>query len=101
MRRLRAVSLAVVVFAPSLAAAQAVNGSADWGYGRSTSRSEDQTTRNGSFTQAYSLGYQSFLWDPRFLAYSGELTFRKNALSFDTSDSGSRQTGFKTGATLF
>src|SRR5688572_14370526 len=101
MRRTWPAFLLILILAPSFAAAQAVNGSADWGYGRSTSRTGDQVTENDSFTQAYTVGYQSIVWDPRFLTYSGELTFHRNALSFGPQDGASRQTGFKASATLF
>jgi hypothetical protein len=101
MRRAWPASLLILVLVPPFAVAQTVNGSADWGYGRSTSRTGDEETENDSFTQAYTVGYQSILWDPRFLTYSGELTFHKNALSFGPQDGTSRQTGFKTSATLF
>src|SRR5918995_6201410 len=100
MRRWPA-SLFMLILAPSFAAAQAVNGSADFGYGRSTSRTGDQVTENDSFTQAYTVGYQSIVWDPRFLTYAGELTFHRNALSFGPQDGASRQTGYKASASLF
>lgn len=101
MRRSRAAFLLILLITPSVVAAQAVNGSADWGYARSTLRTDDQATANDAFTQAYTVGYQSVLWDPRFLTYSGELTFHKNALSFDTQRGASRATGFKASSTLF
>lgn len=101
MRRVWAASPLILLLAPSLAVAQAVNGSADWGYDRSTFRTGDEVRENDLLTQAYTLGYQSVVWDPRFLTYSGELTFQKNAISFDTQRGASRQTGFKASSTLF
>src|SRR5262249_8028634 len=50
---------------------------------------------------SYTLGYRSVLWDPRFLTYSGALTFNRNALSLDSEANASQQTGFKANASLF
>jgi hypothetical protein len=92
---------AALLFVPAVLAAQTVDGAADWGWGRSMYRTGDEESTNGSFTQAYTLGYRSVFWDPRFLTYSGELTFNKNALTFGQQDSLSQQTGFKASANLF
>src|SRR5262249_10865655 len=83
------------------AAAQSVSGNADWGYARAAYRTESSTTEDGAFTQAYTLGYSSSLWDPRFAIYSGGLTFNRNALSFGSDTSQSEQTGFNAAASLF
>lgn len=98
---LRASVPCVLLLCPALAAAQSLDGTVDWGYGRSTYDTGDQQTTNGSFTQAYTLGYRSVLWDPRFLTYAGEVTFNRNALTFGSEASSSQQTGFKTTANLF
>ena len=90
-----------LLFVPAVLAAQTVDGAADWGWGRSMYRTGDEESTNGSFTQAYTLGYRSIFWDPRFLTYTGELTFNKNALTFGQQDSLSKQTGFKLAANLF
>jgi hypothetical protein len=99
----RAILIACILLvrtaAPAMA--QTVNGTADWGYGRSTYRTGDEDTSNGSFTQAYTVGYNSVLWDPRFLTYSGELTFYRNALTFGNQDGKLRQTGYKLATSLF
>jgi len=92
---------AFLLFVPAVLEAQSVDGVADWGWGRSMYRTGDEESTNGSFTQAYTLGYRSIFWDPRFLTYTGELTFNKNALSFGQQDSLSQQTGFKLAANLF
>src|SRR2546422_2255431 len=91
----------LLLLLPALLAAQTVDGAADWGWGRSTYRTGDDQTNNGSFTQGYTLGYHSVFWDPRFLTYAGELTFNKNALTFGQQASLSQQTGFKASANLF
>jgi len=101
MRRGPAYLLIVTLLVPPPAAAQAINGSADWGYGHSVTRTGDEKTEDGSFTQAYTIGYQSVLWDPRFLTYGGELTFNRNTLQFGEREGVSRNTGFKASATLF
>ncbi|PYR91654.1 MAG: hypothetical protein DMF84_16105 [Acidobacteria bacterium] len=98
---LRASVPCVLLLMPAAAAAQSVDGTVDWGYGRSTYETGDQQTTNASFTQAYTLGYRSILWDPRFLTYAGELTFNRNALTFGPDASSSQQTGFKGTANLF
>jgi len=100
---LQAVLIAVVLwlFLPSVLAAQTIDGAADWGWGRSMYRTGDQQTTNGEFTQAYTLGYRSAFWDPRFITYNGEVTFNKNALTFGEQDSLSRQTGFRLSTNLF
>ena len=91
----------VLLLVPVLAAAQAVDGEADWGYGRTTYDAGGEHTSSGSFTQGYTLGYRSILWDPRFLTYVGELTFNRNALTFGPQSGASHQTGFKASANLF
>jgi len=92
---------AVLLFIPAVLAAQTIDGAADWGWGRSMYRTGDEQTTNGSFTQGYTLGYRSAFWDPRFITYTGELTFNKNALTFGQQDSLSQQTGFKFSTNLF
>jgi hypothetical protein len=98
---LRASVPCVLLLVPAIAAGQSLDGTVDWGYGRSTYDTGDQQTTNGSFTQTYTLGYRSVLWDPRLLTYAGEVTFNRNALTFGHEASSSQQTGFKTSANLF
>ena len=100
MRRI-AVLLCLTLASPLPVAAQSVNGNADWGYSHSAYRTGTATTEDGAFTQAYTLGYASALWDPRFAIYSGELTFNRNALTFGSETSRSQQTGFNATASLF
>jgi len=100
MKRI-AVLLCLALASPAPVAAQSLNGNADWGYSRSAYRAGSETTEDGAFTQAYTLGYASSLWDPRFAIYSGELTFNRNALTFGSEASRSQQTGFNTTASLF
>src|SRR5262249_52972386 len=97
----RAVAVVAALALPAGAAAQALNGNADWGYSRSAYRTGTSTTEDGAFTQAYTLAYSSVLWDPRFAIYSGELTFNRNALTFGSDVSRSEQTGFNGTASLF
>jgi len=97
----RAALVLLVLASPAGAAAQSLNGNADWGYSRSAYRTGTAVTEDGAFTQAYTLGYSSTLWDPRFAIYSGELTFNRNALMFGTEESKSAQTGFNATASLF
>lgn len=101
MSWVRAVFPCVLLLVPVLTAAQSLDGTVDWGYGRSTFDTGRDQTGTGSFTQAYTLAYRSVLWDPRFVSYSGELTFNRNALTFGSDDSRSQQTGFKAAANLF
>jgi len=93
--------LCLVLGMPAGVAAQALNGNAEWGYSHSAYRSGSDVTEDGAFTQAYTLGYASALWDPRFAIYSGELTFNRNALTFGNDASTSEQTGFNGTASLF
>lgn len=90
-----------LLLGPRVTAAQTLDGTVNWGYGRSSYVTENDETNNDTFTQAYTLGYRSVLWDPRFLTYAGELTFNKNALTFGSQASRSQQTGFKATANLF
>jgi len=98
---LRASIACLFVLVPVVLAAQSIDGTADWGYGRSTYRTGDEQTTNSSFMQGYTLGYRSSFWDPRFLTYAGELTFNRNALTFGQDEGASEQTGFKVTANLF
>jgi hypothetical protein len=98
---LRASIACLLVLVPVALAAQSIDGTADWGYGRSTYRTGDEQTTNSSFMQGYTLGYRSSFWDPRFLTYAGELTFNRNALTFGQDEGASKQTGFKVTANLF
>jgi hypothetical protein len=91
----------LMLMPPAAAAAQSLNGNADWGYSRSAYRTGSDTTADGAFTQAYTLAYSSSLWDPRFAVYSGGVTFNRNALTFGGEDSRSDQTGFNAAASLF
>ncbi len=86
---------------PVQAAAQAVYGTADWTYGRSTIDAGDERTLNRTFTQSYTIGYRSILWDPRFMNYTAELTFQKIGLLFSGQEGHSGSTGYKLGASLF
>lgn len=99
--RLRASVPWLLLLLPATAAAQGIDGSVDVGYGRSTYDTRDQQTTNASFTQAYTVGYRSSLWDRRFLTYAGEVTFNRNALTFGEHASSSQQTGFKATGNLF
>jgi len=90
-----------LILMPPAAAAQSLNGNADWGYSRSAYRTGADTSEDGAFTQAYTLAYSSSLWDPRFAVYSGGVTFNRNALTFGGDDSRSDQTGFNAAASLF
>jgi hypothetical protein len=91
----------LLLLPPVVLAAQTIDGAADWGWGRSTFRTGDDQTNNEAFTQGYTLGYHSVIWDPRFMTYAGEVTFNKNALTFGQQASLSQQTGFKVSANLF
>src|SRR5919198_6590343 len=91
----------LLLLVPVALAAQSVNGTADWGYGRSTYRTGDEQTTNSSFMQGYTVGYRSSFWDPRLLTYAGELTFNRNALTYGQEEGASKQTGFKVTANLF
>jgi hypothetical protein len=101
MTRLPSAAVCLLVLVPAGAAAQSIDGGADWGYGASTYDASGERTSNSSFTQGYTVGYRSVLWDPRFLTYAGELTFNKNALTFGSEAGASHQTGFKANASLF
>ncbi len=86
---------------PVVSAAQVVNGTADWTYARSTTDAGEQSTANKSFTQNYTIGYRSIVWDPRFLAYTAELRFQKTGITFGGEKGRSSNVGYKLGAGLF
>lgn len=91
---------ALVLVMSGAAHAQSISGSADWTYGRNTTTS-GETNTSGTFAQTYTAGYRSILWDPRFMQYEGELTFRR--LSMDLNDRNGRLSdmAYRFGATLF
>jgi hypothetical protein len=68
--------------APAVAAAQSsVSGSVEYSLAQSDNTTDDQASRNGSVWQNYTLGFHSFVVDPRILKYDTEATFRTNRLS--------------------
>jgi len=83
------------------ARAQQVTGMAEWVVSRGSMTSDDDKQPNNIFSQSYSLGYRSVLWDPRFLQYNGEVTFRTNAMTFGSQDGRAKDLGFKFGVNLF
>ena len=86
---------------PIQTAAQVVNGTADWTYGRSIFDAGEQSTVDKSFAQSYTFGYRSIVWDPRFLEYTAEVTFQKTGLTFGGQKGRSSNTGYNLGASLF
>jgi hypothetical protein len=90
---------------PAGAAAQVVNGLAEWTVSRGTVASDTDENRNNSFWQNYTVGYSAPLFDPRLMTYTGELSFRTSSQT--TGSSGALQhgyrsdTGYKLGASLF
>lgn len=71
-----------LIAAPAAAAAQSsVSGSVEYSLAQSDNTTDEQTSRNGSVWQNYTLGFHSFVVDPRILKYDTEATFRTNRLS--------------------
>jgi hypothetical protein len=95
----------LLLLAPAVARAQAVNGTAEWTVSRGSSMSDEQAYDNNSLWQRYTVDYQSFLLDPRFLKYNGELSYRNNRLTYGTAQAardGRQSTfGYKVGAVAF
>lgn len=92
---------ALVLLLPAAGAAQGISGSADWTYARNTTSGGGTTNASGTFTQTYTAGYRSVLWDPRFMQYEGELTLRRMSLSLNDQDGRLSDTAYRFGATLF
>ncbi len=62
-------------------AQSSVSGSAEWTVADTASTTDGQANSNGAFWQNYTLGYHSFVVDPRLLKYDTEVSFRTNRLS--------------------
>ena len=90
---------ALSVAAP--AAAQTLMGTADWSYGRAAYDGDTEPTVTSTFAQAYSAGYESTLWDPRFLRYSGTLTWQRMGLTQSGKRGASTQLGYRARGALF
>jgi hypothetical protein len=90
---------------PSIAAAQTLNGAAEWSITRGTSESAGQPYDNDNLWQRYTVGYQAPLLDPRFIKYDTEVSFLTNSLSYGPAEStreGHQSTvGYKLGALMF
>jgi len=99
-RRLRATLLLLALW-PGRASAQAVSGVAEWTVGRGGYRTDAGTISNNSFSQLYSVGYKSSLWDPRFLQYTAGVSFGINSLTFGPQSGSSRDLGYLFGVNLF
>lgn len=95
----------MVLLAPARATAQVVNGTAEWTVSRGNSVSDDEPYDNNSLWQRYTVEYQSFLLDPRFLKYNAELSYRNNRLTYGSTKAGQdghqSTAGYKIGASAF
>ena len=95
------VSGGLVLLLPGVAAAQGISGAADWTYAQNTTSGGETTNRTGTFTQTYTAGYRSFLWDPRFMRYEGELILRRIGMSWNDREGHLSDTGYRFGTSLF
>ena len=101
-RRLVACVLAgIAVLWPCQAHAQSLYGQADWALYRA--RTTFGGTRGFSklFTQSYTAGYESILWDQRFGNYAAEVSFLKSDMSTNDLEGDSNDLGYNLGANLF
>jgi len=97
----------VFAILPAAAAAQTVNGVAEWTAVRGTDVSDSRTSTNNAVWQLYSLGYEAPFIDPRLLKYNTSISFRSNSLDLG-GDQRQTQThgaqgglGYALGASLF
>ena len=95
----------LLMLVPGLAGAQTLSGSTEWTVARGADQSDDQTSVNNSFWQNYTVGFDSFVVDPRLLKYNAGVSFRTNHLSFgsdqDAHQGGQRGVGYDVSASLF
>jgi len=93
------VCLALAGSAP--ATAQSLYGQIDLVVYRATTDFGGTKGFNNLFTQAYTVGYQSVLWDPRLGDYLAEVTFLRSNMRTSEQDGDSNNFGFNLGANLF
>jgi hypothetical protein len=91
----------VLLFSPTAASAQVINGVAEWAFARGLFDSGAARTANSTFAQSYTLGHKGAIWDRRFLQYSADVTFRTNSLTFGGLSGKSNDLGFRIGISLF
>ncbi len=83
------------------AAGQSLYGQAEWVADRSTTTFGGGRAFNKLFTQSYTVGYRSVLWDPRLADYNAELTYQRSALNLSGTSGSSDGLGYRFGINLF
>lgn len=81
--------------------AQSLYGQADWVLYRATTDFGGTKGFTKLFTQSYTVGYESVLWDPRLGNYLADVTFLRSDMRSQEIDSNSSNFGFSLGANLF
>lgn len=81
--------------------AQTVAGQAEWAIDRYTADFGGARSFSRLFSQRYTVGYESLLWDRRFMTYFGELTFFRDGQRIDDERTSAHDFGYRLGANLF
>ena len=85
----------------SHARAQSFYGQADWAVYRATTTFGGTKGFNNLFAQAYTVGFESVLGDPRLGNYLAEVTFLKSNQDTSGEDGDANSFGYSLGASLF
>lgn len=95
----------LLLLVPRLVAAQGLSGVTEWTVSRGADTTGGQTSVNNAFWQNYSLGFSSFVLDPRLMKYDAAVSFRTNSLTFgserEARQGGQRGLGYNLSAALF
>ncbi|MEI6246781.1 MAG: amino acid--tRNA ligase-related protein, partial [Acidobacteriota bacterium] len=95
----------LLLLVPRLVAAQGLSGVTEWTVSRGADTTGGQTSVNNAFWQNYSLGFGSFVLDPRLMKYDAAVSFRTNSLTFgserEVRQGGQRGLGYNLSAALF
>jgi len=91
----------LVWLAASTLHAQSVTGRAEWVVDRHTTDFGGAKSYSRLFTQTYTVGYESILWDRRFMNYAGEITFLLRDQTIDQEKGDSNDFGYNLSAALF
>ena len=86
---------------PASLAAQSLNGQAEWVLDRAGTEFGGSRSYAKLFTQSYTVGYNSVIWDPRFMSYSAAITFYKSNFNLGGGPGDSNNFGYQFGANLF
>lgn len=79
-------ALLILVFAGEARAQYRISGLVDFSYRHYESIIGDQKTSDEQFNQLYKAGLSNYLWDPRFLRFSGDVAYNLTSSSANNND---------------